>query len=240
MRVEVLGRDCASYLVLSGSQKTKLPINWWDREILIGRSIVPNKERLANHWKTLEEGAIPRGCFGKFMTRDRFMHISRNLHFSSELDPRAAKDPAWKLRPVIDKIALPLALHHQRSWLLTRQCCHRALRSIVCMCTSWTSPTGGAHSFSCCGFRQRRTAFGDFEVYCGKKERAGSTSSTDQKSGPAAVARNLQHALGSMAPASGEMLLIVMDRFYSPVPLSLQLLTMDSIPPGPSERIVKA
>ncbi|GMF52845.1 unnamed protein product [Phytophthora fragariaefolia] len=72
--------------------------------LLIVRSIVSNKEKLAHHWKPTDEGALPRGCFGQFMTRDRFMHISRNLHFSRNDDERAAKDRAWKLRPVIDAL----------------------------------------------------------------------------------------------------------------------------------------
>lgn len=70
--------------------------------LLIARTIAPNKERFDNHWKTTDEGAIPRGCFNAFMTRDRFYHISRNLHFSSNADARAHIDRAWKLRPVID------------------------------------------------------------------------------------------------------------------------------------------
>lgn len=72
--------------------------------LLVARAVAPNKEKLEHHWKTTDEGAIPRGCFGHFVTRDRFMHISRNLHFSSIDDPRAALDRAWKLRPVIDAL----------------------------------------------------------------------------------------------------------------------------------------
>lgn len=49
--------------------------------LLTARTISPNKEKLEHHWKTTDEGAIPRGCFGQFMVRDRFMHISRSLHF---------------------------------------------------------------------------------------------------------------------------------------------------------------
>ncbi|GMF27017.1 unnamed protein product [Phytophthora fragariaefolia] len=70
----------------------------------IARAIAPNKEKLENHWKTTDEGGILRGCFGKFMTRDRFMHLSRNLHFSSNDAPEASTDRAWKLRPVIDPL----------------------------------------------------------------------------------------------------------------------------------------
>ncbi|ETL78423.1 hypothetical protein L917_20767 [Phytophthora nicotianae] len=59
-------------------------------------------EKFAHHWKTTDEGATPRGCFGQFMKRDRFDHISRNLHFSCNADPKATTDRAWKLRPAID------------------------------------------------------------------------------------------------------------------------------------------
>ncbi|GMF29033.1 unnamed protein product [Phytophthora fragariaefolia] len=186
-------------------------------------AMLPNKERLANHWKTLEEGAIPRGCFGKFMTRDRFMHISRNLHVSSNHDPRAAKDRAWKLRPVIDALqnrfaagfTPPAIMAFDEAMLPSRSTFNRMSVYIKDKPHKW----GTKLFMLCCS----ATAF---EVYCGKKKRAGSTSSTDHKSGPAAVARNLQYVFGSTAPASGEMRLILMDRFYSSVPLSLQLLTM--------------
>ncbi|ETP01174.1 hypothetical protein F441_21522 [Phytophthora nicotianae CJ01A1] len=70
--------------------------------LLIARTISPNKEKFAHHWKTTDEGATPRGCFGQFMKRDRFDHISRNLHFSCNADPKATTDRAWKLRPAID------------------------------------------------------------------------------------------------------------------------------------------
>ncbi|GMF20522.1 unnamed protein product [Phytophthora fragariaefolia] len=72
--------------------------------LMITRAVAPNKEKLENHWTTTDEGGIPRVCFGKFMTRDRFMHLSRNLHFSSNDAPEASTDRAWKLRPVIDPL----------------------------------------------------------------------------------------------------------------------------------------
>ncbi|POM68946.1 Hypothetical protein PHPALM_14824 [Phytophthora palmivora] len=211
--------------------------------LLLARSIVPNKEKLANHWKTREEGAIPRGCFGHFMTRDRFMHLSRNLHFSRNDDPNAATDRAWKLRPVIDALQDRFAAGYTPppSWRSTRQCCLRALRSIVCAFTSKTNPTNEARSCLCCAAQLRSIAFGTkpktrllFLVpklayhlkYTVGKERVGQTNSTDHKSGPAAVVCNLQQVFGPTAPPSGEMRLVVMDRFYSSVPLSMQLLTM--------------
>ncbi|EGZ30732.1 hypothetical protein PHYSODRAFT_470885, partial [Phytophthora sojae] len=65
-----------------------------------------------------------------------------------------------------------------------------------------------------------------FEVYCGKKETGGASGSTDYKSGPAAVVRNLREVFGPSPPADGAMRLAVTDRFYSVVPLSMKLLTM--------------
>eukprot|EP00644_Phytophthora_capsici_P015493 jgi/Phyca11/127520/e_gw1.70.155.1 len=65
-----------------------------------------------------------------------------------------------------------------------------------------------------------------FEVYCGKKERGGITSSTDAKTGPAAVVRNLRKVFGPAPPSNGAMRLVVMDNYYSSVPLSMELLTM--------------
>lgn len=70
--------------------------------LLIARTICPNREKLANHWKTTDEGAIPRGAFSSVMARDRFMDICRNLHFNDNDDPRATTDRAWKIRKVVE------------------------------------------------------------------------------------------------------------------------------------------
>ncbi|ETM44205.1 hypothetical protein, variant [Phytophthora nicotianae] len=70
--------------------------------LLIARTICPNREKLANHWITTDEGAIPRGAFSSVMARDRFMDICRNLHFNDNVDPRATTDRAWKIRKVVE------------------------------------------------------------------------------------------------------------------------------------------
>ena len=72
--------------------------------LMIARSLCPQREKLSKHWKRDEEGAIPRGTFTPFMTRDRFMHLLRNLHFSSNGDSRAQTDRGWKIRPVIQTL----------------------------------------------------------------------------------------------------------------------------------------
>ncbi|GMF40305.1 unnamed protein product [Phytophthora fragariaefolia] len=81
--------------------------------LLVARTIAPHNEKIENHWKVTDVGAIPRGCFGQFMVRDRFMHLSKNLHFSSNASERAKVDRAWKLRPVIDA----LTKRFQRSYI---------------------------------------------------------------------------------------------------------------------------
>ncbi|ETL33123.1 hypothetical protein L916_14371 [Phytophthora nicotianae] len=185
--------------------------------LLLARSVVPNKEKLANHWKTREEGAIPRGRFGRFMTRDRFMHISRNLHFSSNGDPRAATDRSRKLRPVVDALQDRFAAGYTPPAVMAFD--HERLPSRSTFNLMRVYIKDKPHKWG-------TNLFMFFEVFCVKKERSGQRSSADQKSDPAAVVRNLKQVLGPTAPPNGEMRLVVMDRFYSSVPLSMQLLTV--------------
>ncbi|POM69871.1 Hypothetical protein PHPALM_13801 [Phytophthora palmivora] len=67
----------------------------------LARPIQPNREKISNHWKVSDEGDFAKGVFGNYMPRDRFLEISRNLHFSSNLDPRAKTDRTWKIREVV-------------------------------------------------------------------------------------------------------------------------------------------
>ncbi|ETI30034.1 hypothetical protein F443_22847 [Phytophthora nicotianae P1569] len=193
--------------------------------LLIARTIAPNKEKFAHHWKTTDEGAIPRGCFGQFMKRDRFDHISRNLHFSSNSDRRATTDRAWKLRPVIDVLQetfqhnfippavmafdeamLPSMSPFNKMRVFMRDKPHRWGTKLFMLCCS-----SSAYCIR-------------FEVYCGKKEMSDGTTPPDTKSGPAAVVRNLHHVFGASGPS--DFRLVVTDRFYTSVVLAMQLLAM--------------
>lgn len=40
--------------------------------LLIARTLCPHKRRLAWHWGTVQRGAVPKGTFGAFMTRNRY------------------------------------------------------------------------------------------------------------------------------------------------------------------------
>ncbi|GMF40407.1 unnamed protein product [Phytophthora fragariaefolia] len=167
--------------------------------LLVARTISPNKEKLQHHWKTTDEGAIPRGCFGRFMTRDRFAHVSRNLHFSSNTDPRAATDRAWKLRPVIEAL-------------------QETFRA------GYMPPPVMAFDEAMFPSRSSFNIMRVFEVYLGKAGSADGVALRDERTGPVSVVRNLRAAFGD-GPFP-EKRLIVIDRFYTSVPLTMQLWTM--------------
>ncbi|KAG1709489.1 hypothetical protein DVH05_028647 [Phytophthora capsici] len=193
--------------------------------LLVARTISPNKEKLQHHWKSTDEGAIPRGRFGIYMPRDRFMHISRNLHFSSNSDPRATSDRAWKLRPVIDSLQErfklgynpPPVMVFDEAMLPSRSSFNRMRVYMKDKPHKW----GTKLFMLCCS----STAYCiRFEVYCGKKQTGVNVASTDTKSGPAAVIRNLIEVFGS--DGSDEKRLVVTDRFYTSPSLAMQLLAL--------------
>ncbi|OWZ05300.1 hypothetical protein PHMEG_00022633 [Phytophthora megakarya] len=71
--------------------------------LLVARMLCPQKRRFAAHWSMVEDGAIPAGLFGRYMSRDRCNNILRDLHFvDNSVDH--GRDKMWKLRPVVDKI----------------------------------------------------------------------------------------------------------------------------------------
>jgi hypothetical protein len=61
------------------------------------------------------------------------------------------------------------------------------------------------------------------EVYCGKKAHLGGPQTVDDKSGPAAVLRNLAHVIPTDRTAYH---LVATDRYYTSVALALELLAM--------------
>ncbi|OWZ02138.1 LOW QUALITY PROTEIN: hypothetical protein PHMEG_00026348 [Phytophthora megakarya] len=50
--------------------------------LLIARTLEPRRECLERHWITKAEGALARGTFGQFMSRDRFEDIARYMLFN--------------------------------------------------------------------------------------------------------------------------------------------------------------
>ncbi|KAE9282244.1 hypothetical protein PR003_g27457 [Phytophthora rubi] len=72
--------------------------------LLIARSLCSHMDGLEKHWQTDEDGAIPRGTFNRFITRDRFKTITRYLHFESNSVGESTEDKAWKVRPVLQAL----------------------------------------------------------------------------------------------------------------------------------------
>ncbi|GMF42383.1 unnamed protein product [Phytophthora fragariaefolia] len=190
--------------------------------LLIARAIMPNRERLANHWKTTDEGGIPRGTFETFLSRDRFQQISRNLHFNPNNHEQAKRDRAWKIRKLVDVLQTtfergyipPAHLAFDEAILPSRSSFNKMRVYLKDKPHKW-----GTKLFMLCS---AETAF---EVYCGKKQHASDAHNPDMKSGPAAVIRDLL-AVFSPGPKQRGIRLVVVDRFYTSVALAIQLLMM--------------
>ncbi|OWZ14676.1 hypothetical protein PHMEG_00011806 [Phytophthora megakarya] len=173
--------------------------------LLCTRTIMPNREKLANHWRQDDVGAISRGIYGRFLARDRFMDISRNLHLNSNQDPRAKTDRAYKIRSVVivlqetfvKSFVPPAELSFDEAMLPSRSSYNR-IRMYM---------KDNPHNF---------------EAYCGQTQHIAESGVVDIKSGPAAVVRNLPAVFGDKDP-SNEMWLVVVDRFYTSNVLAEQL-----------------
>ncbi|POM58723.1 Hypothetical protein PHPALM_36591 [Phytophthora palmivora] len=71
---------------------------------LMNSTLEPRRESLSRHWVTKAEGALSRGTFGQFMSRDRFEDIVRYIHFNNNDIQRDSGDRAFKIRPVIQAL----------------------------------------------------------------------------------------------------------------------------------------
>lgn len=72
--------------------------------LLVARTLCGHTDGLSKHWSTRDDGAVPRGTFGRYMKRDRFKMITRFLHFASGTTVPASGDKAWKVRPILQTI----------------------------------------------------------------------------------------------------------------------------------------
>ncbi|KAE9262882.1 hypothetical protein PR003_g33369, partial [Phytophthora rubi] len=68
--------------------------------LLVARALEPRRESLSRHWITKVEGAVSRGTFGQFLSRDRFQDIARYLHFNDNEKQADSDDRAFKIRPI--------------------------------------------------------------------------------------------------------------------------------------------
>ncbi|KAG6598177.1 uncharacterized protein IUM83_09411 [Phytophthora cinnamomi] len=173
--------------------------------LLVARLLCPQKRRFSAHWTMVEDGALPAGTFGRFMTRNRCTDIIRDLQIVNNEAPRT-RNKLWKLRPVVDKL--------QQQVL-----------------TGWSLPAvfsfdeGVLPATSRCN--TTRMFMPDkphrFEIYAGKRRSGDDDAKFDHKTGAIAVVRNLNIILG---PDRLPWHAVVIDRYYSSVLLAIELLKM--------------
>ncbi|OWZ09185.1 hypothetical protein PHMEG_00018154 [Phytophthora megakarya] len=192
---------------------------------LVARMLCPQKRRFSAHWTMVEDGALPAGSFGRYMTRDRCQNIMRDLHF---VDNTTANrhDKLWKLHPVVDRIqqqflagwSLPAVFSFDEGVLSTSK------RNPTRMFMSDKPHRYGSKLFMMC---DAKTAYCHrFEVYVGRRSTADATvTAVDYKTGAAAVVRNLKVVLDDHSRHKWHA--IVIDRYYSSVLLAVELLAME-------------
>ncbi|ETN20215.1 hypothetical protein PPTG_21254 [Phytophthora nicotianae INRA-310] len=181
--------------------------------LLVARMLCPQKRRFGAHWSMVEDGAVTAGLFGRFMRLDRCHDIMRDLHFVDNTIDHG-NDKLWKLRPVVDKIQERFLM----GWSLP------AIFSFDEDVLPATSKRNTTRMF----MADKPHRYGPnslwFEVYVGKRASAGGPdTSVDYKTGAAAVVRNLKVVL---AQARHMWHTVAIDRYYSSVPLAIELLSL--------------
>ncbi|OWY97389.1 hypothetical protein PHMEG_00032092, partial [Phytophthora megakarya] len=189
--------------------------------LLLARMMCPHIRRLSDHWATTSIGAIPAGTFGRFMKRERFDRIMRNLHFSNNL----STDKAWKVRPIVDTLqrtflsgyTTPPVLSFDEAMVPSRSRYNPMRQFMKDKPHRW----GTKLFMTCCA----KSAYClRLEVYCGKSSQdpAGDEDPSDDSSGPAATLRNMNAVLPRKE--KGVYHAVVTDRFYTSIQIALQLL----------------
>ncbi|KAL4160567.1 hypothetical protein PRNP1_001134 [Phytophthora ramorum] len=172
--------------------------------LLIARMLCPQKRSFSAHWSMVEDGAVPAGSFGRYMTRDRCQNIMRDLHFVDNTTAENHRDKLWKLRPVVDRIqqrflagwSLPSIFSFDEGVLPAT-----SKRNTTRMFMSDKPHRYGSKLFMTC---DAKTSYCHrFEVYVGKRADGGGTeNAVDNKT-------------------------VVIDRYYSSVLLAVELLSMN-------------
>ena len=192
--------------------------------LLLAHVLSPHK-RLNMHWAKDSIGAVPSGTFGEVMSRARFEEVARFLHFSDNNAPQAARDRAWKIRPVLETIQRTFKQGYVLGY-------HISLDEGMLPCRNRHNPTrqymkdkphkwGTKCVLTCCaitGYCKR------VELDVGTKQHRDDGKVSDTKSGPAAAIRNIA-AVFRGEEYQGRRLLIT-DRYYTSVTMVQQLRTM--------------
>ncbi|POM71872.1 Hypothetical protein PHPALM_11510 [Phytophthora palmivora] len=176
------------------------------------RSVVaPMRDGLAGHWRQSEDGTIPRGTFSRYMKRERFETIMKFLHFSDSTSSAVKVDRAWKIRPILQTVEKTFRRGYRLGRVLSfdeGMIPYRSkLNPVRVFMPNKPSKYGTKFYMTCCADTAYCVRYGQEEQQKKDGELAGV---------PKAVALNGQ-------PAKR---LIVTDRFYSSVALSLRLLAL--------------
>ncbi|OWZ22705.1 Heat shock protein70 [Phytophthora megakarya] len=168
---------------------------------------------------------VPKGTFGRYMSRKRFEEIVRFLHFSDNYGPDARKYKTWKIKPIADTINTTFKLGMtvgQRiafdEGMIPMRSKYNPMRQYLrgkphpwgTKCFLTCDADSGIHLRYCCLVLYRA------EIYQGRLN----SDSADLSQGPNAVLRNVEEVLEGLPKRR----LIITDRFYSSVLLSSILL----------------
>ncbi|OWY90991.1 hypothetical protein PHMEG_00040613, partial [Phytophthora megakarya] len=198
--------------------------------LLLARMLNPHRRRFRDHWSRHGVGAVARGTFNEWMSRNRFEHVMANLHFTNNADVRASTDRAWKLRSVVDILQktfprgykTPPVISFDEGIIPTKNRKNPTRQYLKAKPHKW----GTKVFLTCCADKAYCMRL---EVYCGAAQHTAevgnvptSQLSADPNTGPSAVIRNLEAVL----PPSVEKVfhLVVTDRFYTSVQLAFPLL----------------
>ncbi|KAE9268194.1 hypothetical protein PR003_g31528, partial [Phytophthora rubi] len=186
--------------------------------LLVARALELRRESLSRHWITKVEGALSRGTFGQFLSRDRFKDIARYLHFNDNSKQAESGDRAFKIRPVLQALQktffrgyrLGARISFDEGMVPMRHCRNPMRQYMRMKPNKW----GTKFYMTCCA----ETAYcSRLEIYCGK------ANAEEEAVAQQAVVKNLTQVLRGQ-PAQR---LVCTDNFYTSVPLSHKLLSMD-------------
>ncbi|POM64773.1 Hypothetical protein PHPALM_19659 [Phytophthora palmivora] len=163
--------------------------------------LCPQQRRFSAHWSMVEDGAVPAGNFGRYMARNCCTDIL------GDRTPPRTQDKLWKLRPAVDKLhqrffagrSLPTVFRFDAN-VLSSTC----RRNTTLMFMPDKTYRYGSKMFMTCD--PRNAYFHRFEMYAGKRRHDNRARFASN--------RHPWHVS-------------VVDRFYTSMPLCVELLAMN-------------
>lgn len=185
--------------------------------LMIAHSIQPWTTGISNNWRTTASSPFQVGQWGAYLSRDRFKVISRFLHFCDNEAPHDKNDRHYKIRLIIERLnetfddCLKLGSHFsfdEGTWpTMSKYCPGKQFNPMKPH--KW-----GLKLFMLCDSKSGYCT--KFELYQGRK--GINPLQESEKTGPAAVLRNIKHMTGSGG-------VLYCDRYYTSVKLFLELLS---------------